>query len=125
MDDTALMGMAIIREASNMRKVLDVYLAASGQSINEGKSSIFFFNTPNSNQRRIAHILRFQIGDLPLTYLGIPISIGRQSRDSWQAILENFCVKVTHWTLRWLSFVGRVQLLKYVVQSLPLYRCMI
>ena len=48
MDDTALMGMATIREASNMRRVLDVYLAASGQLINEGKSSIFFFNTPHS-----------------------------------------------------------------------------
>ena len=48
MDDTTLMGMATIREASNMRRVLDVYLAASGQLINEGKYSIFFFNTPPS-----------------------------------------------------------------------------
>ena len=77
MDDTALMGMATIREASNMRKVLDIYLGASGQLINEGKSSIFFFNTPPSIQRRVAHILRFQIGGLPLLYLGIPISAGR------------------------------------------------
>ena len=81
-DDTALMGMATICEASNIRKVLDVYLAASGQLIKEGKSSIFFFNTPLSIQRRIAHILRFQIGSLPLFYLGIPISGGRQSRES-------------------------------------------
>ena len=49
-DDTALMGMATIREASNMCRVLDIYLAASGQLINEGKSSIFFFNTPPSIQ---------------------------------------------------------------------------
>ena len=50
MDDTTLMGMATIREASNMRRVLDVYLATSGQLINEGKSSIFFFNTPPTIQ---------------------------------------------------------------------------
>ncbi|XP_059066340.1 uncharacterized protein LOC131061549 [Cryptomeria japonica] len=113
-DDTALMGLATIREASNMRRALDVYLAASGQLINEGKSSIFFFNTPPSIQRRIAHILRFQIGSLPLLYLGIPISTGRQSRDSWQVILDKFNVKVNHWTHRWLSFAGRVQLLQSV-----------
>ena len=81
MDDTALMGMATIREASNMRRVLDVYLVASGQLINEEKSSIFFFNTPPSIQQRITRILRFEIGSLPLIYRGIPISTSRQSRD--------------------------------------------
>lgn len=124
-DDTALMGMATIREASSLRKVLDVYLAASGQSINEGKSSIFFFNTPLPIQRRVSHILKFQIGSLPLLYLGIPISTGRQSKESWQVILDKVRVKVNHWTHRWLSFAGQVQLLRSVVQALPLYRCMI
>ena len=33
--------------------------------------------------------------------------------------------KVNHWTHRWLSFVGRVQLIQFVVQALPLYRSMI
>ena len=49
-DDTTLMGMATVREASNLCKVLDIYLGASGKLINEGKSSIFFFNTPPSIQ---------------------------------------------------------------------------
>ena len=120
-----MMGMATIREATNMCNVLDVYLVALGQLINEGKSSIFFFNTPHTIQRRIAHILRFQIGNLPLLYLGIPISAGRQSRDSWQVILDKFRGKVSHWTHCWLSFAGRVQLLQSVAQALPLYRCMI
>ena len=119
------MGMATIREALNMHKVLDIYLGASGRLINEDKSSIFFFNTPPSIQRRVAQILRFQIGGLPLLYLGVPISVGRQSRDSWQVILDKFKVKVNHWTHHWLSFVGRVQLLQSMVQDLPLYRCMI
>lgn len=125
MDDIALMGMTNIREASNLHRVLDVYLVASGQLINEDESSIFFFNTSSLIQRRIAHILRFQIGALPLTYLGIPISIGRLPRASWQNILDKFHAKVNHWTHRWLSFAGCVQLLKSVVQALPIYRCMI
>ena len=108
-----------------MCKVLDVYRVASGQLINEGKSSIFFFNTPPSIQRRVAQILRFQIGGLPLLYLGVPISVGRQSRESWQVILDKVRDKVNHWTHRWLSFAGRVQLIQSVVQALPIYRCMI
>ena len=125
MDDTTLMVMSTIRDASNMHRVLDVYLATSGQLINEGKSSIFFFNTPPTIPQRITGILRCESGSLPLIYLGIPISTSRQSRDSWQVILDKFKVKVNHWTHCWLSFAGRVQLLQSVVQALPLYRCMI
>lgn len=83
MDDTTLMGVATIIEAINLRKVLDVYLAASGQLTNEDKSSIFFFNTPRPIQLRIDHILRFQVGSLPLTYLGIPLSTSNPLREQW------------------------------------------
>lgn len=34
-------------------------------------------------------------------------------------------MKVNHWTHRWLSFAGQVQLIKSVVQALPIYRCML
>lgn len=108
-----------------MRVVLDVYFIASGQLINEDKSSIFFFNTLGPIHRRIANILRFQVGSLPLTYLGIPIFVKRMPRESWQNILDKFRTKVNHWTHRWLSFASRGQLIKYVVQALPIYKCML
>ena len=81
MDDTRLMGMARISEALNFRQALDIYLKASGQCINEDKSSIYFFNTPHLIQNRIARIFRFQIGSLPLMYLGVPLVLGPQRRD--------------------------------------------
>ena len=122
-DDTGLLGKARISEAVNIRKALDLYLKASGQKINDDKSSIFFFNTPRLIQNRIARILRFQIGTLPLMYLGVPLYLGAQRRDYWQGILDKFRSKVSHWTNRWLSSAGRLVLLKTVVQSLPIYRC--
>ncbi|XP_057812845.1 uncharacterized protein LOC131026857 [Cryptomeria japonica] len=124
-DDTTLMGVSRISEAINLSKVLDVYVVGSGQLINEEKYSIFFFNTSGPIQLRIAHILRFQVGSLPLTYLGIPISTGNPLRESWQCILDKFHMKVEYWTNRWLSFVGRVQLIKSVVISLLTYRGML
>ena len=124
-DDTGLMGIACVKEVVNIRKALDTYLKASGQRINEDKSSIYFFNTPQLIQNRIARILRFQIGSLPLMYLGVPVFLGAQRRDYWQGILDKFRSKVSHWTHRWLSSAGRVILLKTVVQALPIYRCCI
>ena len=97
-DDTPLMGMARVNEALNFRRALDIYLKASGQCINDDKSSIFFFNTPQPIQNRIARILRFQIGSLPLLYLGVPLVLGSQYRAYWKGILDKFQSKVSHWT---------------------------
>ena len=74
------MGMARISEAVNIRKDLDTYLKALGQKINDNRSSIYFFNT-RLIQNKIARILRFQIGSLPLMYLGVPLSLGAQWKD--------------------------------------------
>ena len=124
-DDTGLMGLATINEARNFRMILNTYLKASGQKINEGKSSIYFFNTPQSIQLRIARILRFQVGTLPLIYLGVPLALGTQLKYYWQGLLDKFRNRVNHWTHRWLSSAGRVILLKTVVQSLPICRCLV
>ena len=90
MDYTALMGLARVSEAINFRRALDIYLKALGQCINDDKSSIFFFNTPQPLQNRIAKILRFQIGSLPLLYLGVPLVLGSQYRTYWRGILDKF-----------------------------------
>ena len=47
-DDIGLMGLATINEERKFRWILDTYLKASRQQINEGKSIIYFFNTPQS-----------------------------------------------------------------------------
>ena len=87
-----------------------MYIVASGQKVNEKKSSIFFFNTPQAIQRCIATILRFQIGSLPFVYLGIPLTVGRHPRSSWQVLLDKLRQKVNHWTHRWLSTTARLTL---------------
>lgn len=116
------MGIARVDEAINIRSSLDCYLDASSQSINEGKSFIYFFNTPNPIQQRIAGILRFQVGSLLFVYFSIPLAICSLPRVLWQDVIEKFQKKVSHWMYRWLSTMERVTLLKFVVQALPLYR---
>ena len=100
-DDSALAGLARIKEAEAFRHALDIYLAASGQKVNEHKSLIYFFNTLDSIQHRIVGILWFQIGSLPLTYLGIPIVVSRKPYLFWQNLITKLQDKVNHWTHRW------------------------
>jgi len=52
-DDTMLMGYASVQEAHSLRSGLDMFLEASGLEINEDKSQVFFFNSPQVNRRNI------------------------------------------------------------------------
>lgn len=64
-DDTILLGSSTISEVRMLKNALNLYGRASCQLINWRKSSLFFFNTPEVRQRRIADILGCDIGSFP------------------------------------------------------------
>ena len=59
--------------------------------------------------------------NLPFIYLGM--SIGDISRrfELWKVVIEKIRKKSTRWKEKYLSFAGRVCLLKYVITTLLLY----
>lgn len=89
-----------------MKQILDMYIRGSGQLINWDKSSIFFVNTPEDKQRKIARILGCGVGKLPSTYLGL--SFGSTPPDSfWNGLLNRFNKKLVDWKATSLSQVGK------------------
>ena len=74
-DDTIFMGKADVKEATNLKKALNLYSSSSGQLINWNKSSLFFINTPVARQGKIANILGFSISYFPCTYFGFTFGI--------------------------------------------------
>lgn len=73
MDDTILRGEALVREARNVKSILNTYSNATGKLFNLNKSLVFFFNTTVDRQRKIADILGCNVGVLPSIYLGLPL----------------------------------------------------
>jgi hypothetical protein len=55
-----LMGTPSIRDTTEIKRVLDDFMEASGTSINQEKSHVFFFNTLVSVQFNISRILGFR-----------------------------------------------------------------
>lgn len=117
---TIFMGKADEREARNMKKYLNLYSSASGQLINWNKSSLFFMNTPVSQQNKISRILGCSIGSFPCSYLGLPL--GLNALDSfWEDIIIFFSKKLAGWKEYLLSQAGKVTLLKACLQGIPTY----
>lgn len=105
-----------------IKKCLDVYKRASGQTVNFHKSSIVFSgNTQVKIRQEVSGIFGVEQNIDFGKYLGLPSFIGRNKR----AVFSYIDLKIRHyiggWNKKFLSNVGKEILLKSVAQSMPTY----
>ena len=120
-DENMLFGHPSMQEATLFKTILDCFSLATGTSINKTKSQIFFFNTPLLTQHNIAHILGFSISSLPSKYLGAPLTDSSTKHASWKDLLDILETHLSLWTHHALNLASRRILVKFVLQSMPLY----
>ena len=60
-------------------------------------------------------------GNMPFTYLGIPVGCNMKRIKNWEVIEEKLKKRLGKWKAKMLSFGGRLTLVKRVLSSLPLY----
>jgi len=94
---------------------------ASGLMINKHKSSIFFGGVSQADQEEILEFLGIQKGKLPVRYLGAPLSSKRVSIAQCQPLIDKIMGRIESWTAKFLSYAGRVQLIKSVLFSIQTY----
>ncbi|XP_075083687.1 uncharacterized protein LOC142167423 [Nicotiana tabacum] len=70
---------------------------------------------------RIVHKLGIPAGELPIRYLGVPLSTKKISFAQWQPLIENIVARITSWTAKQLSYAGRVQLVQSVLFGVQSY----
>lgn len=120
-DDTLLIGEKSWANVRALRAVLSLFASISGLKVNYHKSSLVGVNIPESWLIEAASILNCKIGKVPFVYLGL--SIGGDSRrlKFWEPVVDTIKSRLSGWKSRFLSFGGRLVLLKSVLSSLPVY----
>ncbi|KAK2395676.1 hypothetical protein QL285_057389 [Trifolium repens] len=68
-----------------------------------------------------ASALRCKVGKIPFLYLGLPIGGDLRRLGFWNPVLVRIRSRLSGWGSRFLSFGGRLALLKSVLTSLPVY----
>ena len=120
-DDVMLFGEVSVKEVRNFKRILEVFMEASGMEINNEKSCTFIFNTPDSIKAHLTRTLGFKQGELPTKYLGIQLDINPTRMKNWQNTLEKIKSRLASWSFRSLNIASRIVLLKSVLQSIPIY----
>ncbi|WMV27178.1 hypothetical protein MTR67_020563 [Solanum verrucosum] len=97
-----------------------VFKAVSGLHINWNKSFIYPVNTiPNIED--LAYKLGGKVGELPTTYLGMPLGAKSKSSGIWSGVIEKCERKLVNWKCQYLSSGGRLTLVNNVLDALTSY----
>jgi len=102
-----------------IRAVLLLFEEVSGLKVNFNKSLLTGVNIPSSWLSEAASVLSCKTGTIP--FMGLPIDGDVTKISFWKPVVESITTRLSAWNNKFLSFGGRLVLLKSVLSSLPVY----
>jgi len=98
--------------------IFEKFAAMSWLKISLEKSTIFMAGISPNAKTSILQQFPFELGTLPVKYLGLPLLTKRMTQSDYLPLVEKIRARITSWTNRFLSFAGRLQLIKSVLSSI-------
>ncbi|GAU40363.1 hypothetical protein TSUD_319750 [Trifolium subterraneum] len=120
-DDTLLLGAKSWANIRALRVVLVLFETMSGLKVNFHKNMLVGVNIPDSWLGEAASALCCKVGKIPFVYLSLPIGGDPRRLGFWEPVLTRLQNRLSGWKSRFLSFGGRLVLLKSVLTSLLVY----
>ncbi|XP_074299261.1 uncharacterized protein LOC141630323 [Silene latifolia] len=87
------------------------------------KNDIYFGGVSSAIKAQILHVTRFSEGSFPFSYLGILLDTARIHEDTYGALINKVQSHLRHWSTRFFSYVGKVQLLNSVMFRITNFWC--
>lgn len=103
--------MAIVQELAS-------FYLGSGLGLNMSKTGLFLDGGNHQATKELATRLGFSQGCLPVRYLGVPLMPHRLRPQDYQPLIDRVRKKITSWTVRNLSFAGRLTLIQSVLYGM-------
>ncbi|KAJ1704421.1 hypothetical protein LUZ63_004200 [Rhynchospora breviuscula] len=120
-DDTLIFCTEKGKAVQALKLTLTIFSLCSGLNLNLAKSTFVPFNLSHNNITSVEQILLCEHSYLPLTYLGLPLTFTRPSRDLFQGLIEKIDKKLAGWKFKLLSRAGRLTLVTSVLSSIPTF----
>lgn len=122
-DDIILFSNGSLKDCRTLKRILDLFLKATGLCINERKSTLTCTGFSRELMRRVELVMNFEVKTLEdsLKYLGFFLKPNNYRIKDWHWILAKIESKLKHWSYKWLSRAGRLVLIKSVLMVVPVY----
>ncbi|KAL0448027.1 UNVERIFIED_CONTAM: hypothetical protein Slati_1930600 [Sesamum latifolium] len=106
---------------TKLMQFLRKYEELSGQKINLAKSAFIPGKRVIPIAQRIKITTGFSMKSLPITYLGAPLFKGHKRKILYADLTDKVRAKISGWKHCHRSYKDRLQLIKFVLSSMPIY----
>jgi hypothetical protein len=120
-DDTLLFLKNDLSSAINLKWLLSYFEQMSGMRINFHKCDLIAINVEDQDAQLVSQSLCCKLGQLPLKYLGVPLHYTKLRKEDVQPIVDKLLKKAAGWRGRLLNHAARLELVRSVLASIPLY----
>ncbi|XP_020689917.1 uncharacterized protein LOC110104946 [Dendrobium catenatum] len=119
-DDLLIFGKAETQNCDNLMNTLQTFSSCSVLILNLNKSSLLISPTA-SHLSAISLALQIHNCSTTISYLGLPISLGRVKLSDFSPLIKKITNLLSGWKVKLLSFAGRLQFIKYTITNLVAY----
>lgn len=89
--------------------------------MNPTKCNLYYGGMDRETEHNITILTGFSVGSLPFRYLGIPVTRKRLSNSECTSLVEKICSHIRHWSVHYLSYAGRIQLINSILFGITNY----
>lgn len=119
-DDTLIIMKASQKEIFCLKGILQSFASSTGLKINYHKSCMIPINVSEENSKILAETFGCQIGNLPFTYLGLPVGTTKPKIADFAPLIDRVERRLPAITM-FLNQGQRLTLVNSVLSSLPTY----
>ncbi|XP_026457145.1 uncharacterized protein LOC113357872 [Papaver somniferum] len=120
-DDRMVFMNGDVQTATSFATTLNIFSAITCLVVNNIKSNIFMSSLDSVTAYGIKTVLGFQVGSLPVKYLGLPLLSTRLSDSDCLPLTDHVLARIKSWKASVLSYAGRVLLVKAILSSMLIF----
>jgi hypothetical protein len=104
-----------------IRHLLDIFGHASGLRTNLSKSSVSPIHCSEEELALTANVLSCSIKEFPCTYLGLPLSVRKPTKEMLMPLVDKIADYLPGWKASLMNRAGRLVLVRTVLTAAPIY----
>ncbi|RAL42508.1 hypothetical protein DM860_011126 [Cuscuta australis] len=117
-DDLMLFSRGDLDSVGVLADALKHFSQVSGLHVNPQKSNIYLAGQIKDNKVDLLDLVQFPLGQLPVRYLGLPLTSQRASERDFAPLISKVEENIHRWSTKTLSQAGRVELIRSVIQGI-------
>jgi hypothetical protein len=120
-DDLILFAKPVREELLALHEILRLFEGASGLGCNLVKCQLIPIHCSEEQTQLAAEAFPCQLGQFPIKYLGVPLSVWKLPKSSWQLLINTVAHRLPSWKGQLLNHSGRLELIRSTLTAMAIY----